>query len=1293
MRRFPAKSNQSQTDLNARAPSPPPASPLQEWNQGAPAATATTPTAPAFSYSSIAASNVRSQNGPSGSVSIQESSAIDGSMIGNNGSSISNYNNFATDSLNPFKYSKDLMLSLYRPTGLPIEFERHEIMTSEESLGPMSLQSFSELEIKLLAGSVNSEMARRTVQPGEGQEKLQGQRRESFSSSGEHLSGRYDRSEKGTSHSRNFDSRSHGAGSRPRNLNSEGRSHSFRRTEQQQHPQQQHIEREREREPEDDGLWSSPVGNTVGLFDANGVFRVVGDGDELQPLAALPESTPEKAADEGKDAGVEDEDGVNLGDSNMSSASQAAAHPDHEIGEAGVSSLNQQRQQQQHDNAGDNFHFSSALLGGSAVGSISTHEDEFSPFSADKPPLATAAHAGDPPLESLPTELSKWLYRDPSGSIQGPFSSEDMQEWFNGGFFTADLLVKREQDPTFEPLGALIRRIGSDEKPFLIAGIIRQEQAPQSGPGGRPPIPSLNQNRMPLSQLNQSPGWMGMSAPSTPSTPSFGVDRLLMKQQQQHPHQLQQHSSGDLFSSANTLGQQRTGFGSAQDPAVSMGLDSRWSGSGLFGRGQMPDSTHGWAGDAFSRSPMAAMSQAHTPLGGPHFIEQQQRMQHQELERQQYMQLLQRQSQMQAMMHQQQFMAAQQQFGNDPHALANLLAQQQAQQRQLQMRYQQFQFAALHGQEPLTPGGTAVPWGRLAQPTSPWTTSIIPSNDDYFDLNKGDGGQAPHSMQQRQQQQQQQQQQAFQQQHQQLPQEQSQQQHQPFQPFQHEQEQQSRQHVHQDESVSIANDGDQQLAHELSHVQQQMDDRAIDSLANAMQRFDVHTEAGRTQEEPEAPKEQEHPTELEQQVALEPAAVSDVPVEPVEMIQKAVQEREPQENEHAFEQQQMEDEVEEHAKEQEETESVEENLSEAASSITAEPSRSIKASPAPWAKPSKADEESSEKKGPTLREIQEMEARKAEETRLERQAQLAVATAAGHSNILDYTKGMSGGPAWSSTTATPKKKTLKEIQEEEEAAMKSAKAAAQQVSPTVSLSGATSTGLAAIVASGTGSASKRYADTIGPKPVTVTASSGPWATMSAAATSSVSRPTLTNRSSAVFASNPSVNAPANSVSKVSDNNSWIEVGAKKDIQASAPSASPTVSRVATTTTTTTASSNVNKSTNSNEPRPPSEDFLRWCRQALKGLQGVVAEDIIQMLLTLPLNDPMTVEIIQDSIYASSQSLNGRQFADEFIRRRKADAFPNGGHASSSSASGSMNSGMADSSFKVVSKKGKKKGTA
>jgi len=87
-----------------------------------------------------------------------------------------------------------------------------------------------------------------------------------------------------------------------------------------------------------------------------------------------------------------------------------------------------------------------------------------------------------------------------------------------------------------------------------------------------------------------------------------------------------------------------------------------------------------------------------------------------------------------------------------------------------------------------------------------------------------------------------------------------------------------------------------------------------------------------------------------------------------------------------------------------------------------------------------------------------------------------------------------------------------------------------------------------------------------------------------------------------------------------------------------------------------------------------------------------------MLLTFPLNpDPMTVEIISESIYANSRSLNGRQFADEFIKRRKADAYPNGAPTSANTGNvggGALSgAGGADSTFKVVSKKGKKKGAA
>ncbi|CAJ0751494.1 9841_t:CDS:2, partial [Entrophospora sp. SA101] len=60
----------------------------------------------------------------------------------------------------------------------------------------------------------------------------------------------------------------------------------------------------------------------------------------------------------------------------------------------------------------------------------------------------------NPEPRKLPVEPnSKWLYRDPTGNIQGPFTSQEMNDWYKGGFFRTNLLVKRVEDQTFEPLG------------------------------------------------------------------------------------------------------------------------------------------------------------------------------------------------------------------------------------------------------------------------------------------------------------------------------------------------------------------------------------------------------------------------------------------------------------------------------------------------------------------------------------------------------------------------------------------------------------------------------------------------------------------------------------------------------------------------------------------------------------------------------------------------------------------------------------------------------------------------
>lgn len=54
----------------------------------------------------------------------------------------------------------------------------------------------------------------------------------------------------------------------------------------------------------------------------------------------------------------------------------------------------------------------------------------------------------------------KWFYKDPQGEIQGPFMTQEMAEWFQAGYFSMSLLVKRGCDEGFQPLGEVIKMWG-----------------------------------------------------------------------------------------------------------------------------------------------------------------------------------------------------------------------------------------------------------------------------------------------------------------------------------------------------------------------------------------------------------------------------------------------------------------------------------------------------------------------------------------------------------------------------------------------------------------------------------------------------------------------------------------------------------------------------------------------------------------------------------------------------------------------------------------------------------------
>ncbi len=106
-------------------------------------------------------------------------------------------------------------------------------------------------------------------------------------------------------------------------------------------------------------------------------------------------------------------------------------------------------------------------------------------------PTTNAPFSGNPSSEPssaqartmvMPDRM-RWVYLDPQGNQQGPFTGLEMNDWYKAQFFTPNLRVKKLEDAEFEPLGQLIRRIGNSREPFLVPQIgIPHGPPSQTGP-------------------------------------------------------------------------------------------------------------------------------------------------------------------------------------------------------------------------------------------------------------------------------------------------------------------------------------------------------------------------------------------------------------------------------------------------------------------------------------------------------------------------------------------------------------------------------------------------------------------------------------------------------------------------------------------------------------------------------------------------------------------------------------------------------------------------------------------
>uniref|UniRef100_A0A8C6WWY4 GRB10 interacting GYF protein 1a n=1 Tax=Neogobius melanostomus TaxID=47308 RepID=A0A8C6WWY4_9GOBI len=125
----------------------------------------------------------------------------------------------------------------------------------------------------------------------------------------------------------------------------------------------------------------------------------------------------------------------------------------------------------------------------------------------------------------------KWFYKDPQGEIQGPFSTMEMCEWFQAGYFTMTLLVKRGCDEGFQPLGDVIKMWG--RVPFA--------------PGPSPP-PLLVRQPPPLQRPQSNRGTSG--------TGNLDQERLKKQQEMAAAALYQQLQQQQLFQLINRCSEQ-----------------------------------------------------------------------------------------------------------------------------------------------------------------------------------------------------------------------------------------------------------------------------------------------------------------------------------------------------------------------------------------------------------------------------------------------------------------------------------------------------------------------------------------------------------------------------------------------------------------------------------------------------------------------------------------------------------------------------------------------------------------